>query len=106
MFFRYRFNTIYRDLPPMRNGTTLELEPDLIVPWLGVLERDVARSWASLVNAREIPLSYAGVEGWRASELDAWQWLANSECFVGFLVDQGVFAIIERGRPVVKRKRD
>jgi len=97
-------NCIYRPLGPLRDGTTLEIERDLIVPWLGFIERDIARSWGPLVDAREVSLEYAGVEGWRRGELDAWQWINKaSETFVGFLVSEGVFAVVERGKPLLKR---
>lgn len=96
MYLRYRMNCIYRPLGPLRDGTTLEIERDLIVPWLGFIERDIARSWGPLVDAR--------VEGWRRGELDAWQWINKaSETFVGFLVSEGVFAVVERGKPLLKR---
>lgn len=88
----------------MRSGVTLELERDHIVYWLGVLEREIARDWATRVGATEVPLSgYAGVKGWRRSELDATTWLPEGQSFVGFLVPQGVFGLVEYGQPVIKR---
>ncbi|WP_256713636.1 hypothetical protein [Marinobacter sp. C18] len=82
----------------------MEVAPDQIVTWLGFIERDIARSWGRRLCATEVALAYAGVEGWRRSELDAWQWISKeSEAFVGFLVPEGVFAVVERGKPLLKR---
>jgi len=104
VYLRYRMNMAYRDLGPLRDGTVLEIAPDKIVHWLGYIERDLAREWASPLGAQEVSLtSYAKVEGWKASELDGWQWLGPGQTFVGFLVRQGVFAVVERGKPLVKR---
>lgn len=104
MFLRYRMNMIYRDLGPLRDGTVLEVEPEVIVKWLGFIERDIARAWADVLNAREVSLTkFARVHGWKASELDQWQWIEDHESFVGFLVEQGVFAVVERGQPLLKR---
>lgn len=104
MFLRYRLNMAYRDLGPLRDGTVLEVAPDQIVHWLGFLERDLARAWMARLDAREVSLtSCARVEAWKAGELDAWQWLDASQSFVGFLVEQGVFAVVERGKPLIKR---
>ena len=104
MYLQYRLNCIYRPLGPLRDGTTLEVAPDKIVPWLGFIERDIARLWGQKLSASEIALTYAGVEGWRRGELDAWQWInKESVAFVGFLVPEGVFAVVERGKPLLKR---
>ncbi len=103
MQLRYKLNTIYRTLGPLRDGTTIEIAPDHIVYWLGFIERDHARSWKKLLRADQVALStYAAVHGWRKSELDAWQWIDSSQTFVGFLVPEGVFAVVERGRPLLK----
>ena len=89
----------------MRDGTFLEVEPDNFAEWLGFIERDVARSWGSVLNAREVPLStYAKLEAWRSGELASWNWIDKSKTFVGFLVAEGVFAVVERGKPLLKRK--
>lgn len=104
MYLRYKQNMVYKDLGPLRDGTVLEVEPDLIVKWLGFIERDIARSWTDLVGAKEVSLTrYAKVHGWKGKELDAWKWIGEGESFVGFLVEHGVFAVVDRGQPLLKR---
>lgn len=102
MLFKYRLNCMFRELRPVRDGTVVEIAPDWIVPWLGILDRRVAKTLFGALNAKEVSLSYAGFQGWKLKELDKWEWISEQECFVGCVIEQGVFLVTDAQKPLLK----
>jgi hypothetical protein len=97
MYFKQRYNCYFREIPPLRNGLIICVGDDEWVPWLGCIDRSVARL---LPGARQIPLDF---DGWRVRELDAWIWLMPGTRIVGCVIDLGVFAVTEFQKPLLKR---
>lgn len=106
MFFRHRYNCVYRDLKSyadpgvmvsyvMRSGE--RSEP---MRWLGSVERTLVRH---LMGVEQVILD---IEGWRANDLDATQWLPAGEYVVGGLLPEGLFVVTDGGRPMIKRTKD
>lgn len=95
------YNCYFRELGPNRDGATMiEVAPGVFVPWLGTIDRSVARI---IEGATEIPL---GLSGWRLRELDQWKWISDEQTFIGCLLDGlGVFAVLDYERPLLKLKR-
>lgn len=102
MLFKYRYNCIYRELRPVRDGTVIEIAPDWIVPWLGLIDRCVARALVDSLGAEEVSLSYAGFQGWKLGELDSWIWISDQETFVGCVIEQGAFVVTDAKTPLLK----
>ncbi|ARM86334.1 hypothetical protein [Marinobacter salarius] len=100
MYFKRRFNCFFQQVSPHRSGVILEVKPELFAEYLGTIDRSVARL---IPGAREISLGYAEFAGWRLSELDRWQWISDGQAFVGCLINQGVFAVIDRQKPLIKK---
>jgi hypothetical protein len=98
MYFKQRYNCYFRELGPHPDGVILEIAPDQFAKYQGCIDRSVARI---LPGAREIALDFAG---WRLRELDAWQWLSDDRALVGCLIEQGVFAVLDHQRPLVKNR--
>lgn len=68
-----------------------------MVSWLGTVERSVA---ARIPNAKKVRLDF---EGWRRDITDAIVWLSPGEFVVGVMLDDGVFAVTEYSRPLIKQ---
>jgi len=102
MNFKRRFNCYYQPLYPHREGVVLEVAPDVFKEYLGTIDRVVARS---LPGAKEISLAYAGFAGWQLNDLDKWEYISDDKVFVGCLIELGVFAVIDKKRPLLKSAR-
>lgn len=100
MLLRRKMNTVYRDSPSWRDGSMVGIYVDgdiEMVSWLGTVERVIA---ARLPNARKVRLDF---EGWRRDITDAIVWLNKGEFVVGVMLGDGVFAVTEYSRPLIKR---
>lgn len=97
MYFKQRYNCFFRELLGHRDGVVLEIAPDEFSTWLGCIDRSVART---LPGAREIALDFSG---WRLLQLDAWQWLDDDKAIVGCVIKEGVFAVLDYQRPLLKK---
>ncbi|KXS55291.1 MAG: hypothetical protein AWU57_277 [Marinobacter sp. T13-3] len=105
MIFRARYNAVYRDISGCADPGVMvsylqsdgqRSEP---VAWLGAIDRRVARH----LNTRQVILE---IEGWRFNELDRTIWLGVGQYVVGGLVEDGVFAVTDRRRPLLKSTRE
>ncbi|WP_273208760.1 hypothetical protein [Marinobacter subterrani] len=106
MYFRHRYNCIYRDLPACASpGVMVSVvsaggELSDPVPWLGSVDRVIARH---VSGVEQVILD---IEGWRLSELDPTTWLPAGEYVVGAQVQEGVFVVTDGRKPLIKRTRD
>lgn len=99
MYFKEYYNCYFRLVPPHADGTTIEVAPDHFVPWLGTIDRRIARR---LPGAKQVALKFAG---WRVNETDAWCWLTGAQCVVGCWTEEGVMAVINGRAPLLKNGR-
>lgn len=100
MMLKRRFNAVYRDYPPYRTGDLVGVlannaQPELEM-WLGVIDRRVARQ---MPDAVEVFLDF---EAYRLSLLDKTQWLGPNVAVVGCKISEGVLAVTDGKKPLVK----
>lgn len=99
MMFKRWLNACYRDVPSYRDGLRLEISGvETPVVWLGTIDRIGARLLAE-TGAKEIPIGFAA---WRLTLLDKWDWLPDDRAFVGCLVNNGCFLVLDGQRPLIK----
>jgi len=99
VYFKQRYNCYFREIGPHRDGIVLELQEDVFADYLGTIDRLVARI---LPGAKEVALDFSG---WRLRELDRWEWIADDCAFVGCLIEQGVFVVLDYQRPLLKNRQ-
>lgn len=105
MMLKRRYNCVYRDYPPFRNGELVGVlsctdEPDLF-PWMGLIDRHAARR---ITGAREVSLDFVA---YQRHLLDKTHWLADGLYVVGCLIPgQGVLGVTDGAGPLLKRQAD
>jgi hypothetical protein len=99
MYFKQYHNCYFRELGPHPDGgVMIEIAPGQFAKYQGCIDRSIARI---LPGAQQIALDFAG---WRLRELDAWQWLSEDQALVGCLIEQGVLAVLDHQRPLIKKR--
>lgn len=98
MYFKIPRTGFYKEIGPHRTGEILDL-PNGQVHYLGIVDLKGAK----LFPEKE-PVHMPFV-GWKREQMDSWSWLSPGTVIIGCLVEEGVFAVIDRGKPILRRLR-
>jgi len=97
--FRRRHNDYYATLPATGSRdaigvvTRTNIESTL---WLGIADRVLVRQ---LNQASSVLLD---IEAWRTTIVDGYNWLPAHTYMVGARIEEGVFGVIEGGKPMLR----
>lgn len=98
MYFKIQRTGFYKEIGPHRDGEMLELDGEFL-PWLGIIDRAGARS---IPGCKPVALDFAG---WKLRETDGWVWLREDVVIVGCRIQEGVMAVIEYRKPMLRKRR-
>lgn len=98
MYFKIPRTGFYKEVGPHRTGEILDLQCGQ-AHYLGIVDLKGARLFP---KKESVQLPFVG---WRLEKTDPWSWLNPETVIIGCLVEEGVFAVIDRGKPILRRAR-
>lgn len=98
MYFKIPRTGFYKEIGPYRTGEILDL-PSGQAHYLGIVDLKGAKLFP---DKEPVQMPFVG---WKLEKTDPWSWLNQDTVIIGCLVEEGVFAVIDRRKPILRRVR-